>query len=189
MLRHSASRCRSLARVMSVDDGIPRDVNAIRGDALRQQVIAGPLPRCAGRRHPPVELLRPGRLKIARPQPGLHVHERHVPVKGRNRSRQDRRRIPLNHDAVGSDFGQSLVQLANTPGGQRGQGLVALHELQMAIRLDLEIARDPFEHLAMLAGGGHDQVDGGLALHALADDWRQLNSLGSRAKYDEWAES
>jgi len=173
-----------------VDDRVARDEDALRRDPLLEQVLPvqfrGREVQCGqARRKHPVGLFGPGRVEVAGAQACLHVPNRDVVVEGGKGSAEGRGRVALDEDKVGFGLREEAVDGLDRPGGEAGQRLVPLHQVEVHVGLDAEGIEDLVEHLAVL-GGDADLTGEARIVLEREDDRGQLDGLGTRAEDDSY---
>ena len=146
-----------------VDHGIARDKHPV-GDPLPLQVCAvGP---CGAEvqvgdvaHQLAVHLLRKGRILVTRAESRLHMAHPDLVVKGGQRPGEGCGGVPVDQHQVGSGLLQHPLHAQQALGGDGGEGLAGLHDVQMVID-EPESSGAGIEHLPVLGRHTADRLPG-----------------------------
>lgn len=144
-----------------VDAGVPGDPDLGLGLALAEEVL---LARLRGGEvvlaHDvdglAVELLGPGAVDVVRAQAGFDVSHGNLQVKACECGGEAGRGVAVNQDHVGSLVLEDRLELEQHVTRHVEQRLARLHDRQVVVGSHVEDAQHLVEHLAVLAGHGHD---------------------------------
>lgn len=165
-----------------VDAGVPGDPDLGFGLALVEQVL---LARLRGGEivlaHDvdglAVELLRPGAVDVVRAQAGLDVAHGYLQVEARERRGEAGRGVDVHEHDVGPLVLEDGLELKQNVARHVEQRLTRPHDRQVVIGSHAEDAQHLVEHLAVLAGHGHDGLELILARLQLVDERAHLDCL------------
>lgn len=165
-----------------VDAGVPGDPDLGFGLALVEQVL---LARLRGGEivlaHDvdglAVELLRPGAVDVVRAQAGLDVAHGYLQVEARERRGEAGRGVAVHEHDVGPLVLEDGLELKQNVARHVEQRLTRPHDRQVVIGSHAEDAQHLVEHLAVLAGHGHDGLELILARLQLVDERAHLDCL------------
>lgn len=148
----------------SVDAGVAGDPDPGLELALAEQVL---LARLRGREvvlahdvdRLAVELLRPGAVDVVRAQAGLHMPHGDLQVETRERRGEAGRCVSVDQDDVGPLVLEDGLELEQHVARHVEQRLARLHDRQVVVGSHIEDAQNLVQHLAVLAGHGHDGLE------------------------------
>lgn len=106
-----------------------------------------------------VELLRPGAVDVVRAQAGLDVAHGNLKVKARERRGEAGRGVAVDQDHVGRLVLEDGLELEQHVARHVEQRLARLHDRQVVVGSHIEDAQNLVQHLAVLAGHGHDGLE------------------------------
>ena len=172
-----------------VDDRVPRDPYVARLGALGDEVGAvalggGVVPGGDRRDEAPVHLLGEGLPAAVRAQPCLHVADGNLGVEGGQRHGERRGGVAVHEHDVGRRAAQHVRGALQYAGREPRQRLALAHGVQVVVHAQAEQARHLVEHLAVLRGRQHADVERGVGAEG-AHDRRHLHGLGPRAERDQ----
>ena len=173
-----------------IDHRVAGDMDGLGRDALGQQVAARrgggcEMPARQGAGELAVGLLGPGRIQVAGAQAGLDMANRNALVEGRQRCRQRGGGIAVHQHRVGPPAREHGAHAGEHAGGDVGQVLPGLHQIEVELGLDPEQAEHLVEHLPVLRGDADPGVEARQCLQLL-DQRRHLDGLGPGAEYQEY---
>src|SRR5439155_1750741 len=131
-----------------------------------------------------VRLFRERPAHVARAEPGFDVGDPRPTVERGQAGGESGRRITLNDDPVRALGLDDRGGAGQHGGGQRREGLVRSHEREVVVGHDVEEIQDRLEHLAVLTGDAHADVEL-IPDPELTDDRAELDRFGARAEDDE----
>lgn len=174
-----------------VDAGVPGDPDLGFGLALVEQVL---LARLSGGEvvlaHDvdglAVELLRPGAVDVVRAQAGLDVPHGDLQVEACECGGEAGRGVPVDQDHVGPLVLEDGLELEQHVARHIEQRLARLHDRQVVVGRNVEDAQHLVEHLAVLAGHGHDGLELILARLQLVDERAHLDGLRAGAEDEHY---
>ena len=152
------------------------------------------LPRILGRREvearddaqqPPVRLLRPRRGEVAAAQTGLDMRDVDARVERGEPRGHGRGRVALDDDDAGRAFVDDAPHFDEHARGDVRQRLIVLHEREVEVRRDAEQREHLVEHLPMLAGDAHADVERRRVAPQFRNDGSELDGLGARTENEE----
>ena len=172
-----------------VDDGVAGHVDLRPGDAFAHQV--GPGGGRGGqvqRREPAdqaaVHLLGPRGLEIAGAQARLDMGDLGFRVKRGQAGGQGGGGVAVDeHPVVAAPF-KDFPQAGQNVGGDVGQVLARLHDVEVEIRMDVEQLQHLVEHLPVLGGHANMGFDG-LGLAQRGHHRGHFDGLGAGAEHDK----
>lgn len=129
-----------------------------------------------------VELLRPGAVDVVRAQARLYVAHRDLQVEARERGGEAGRCVPVDQDHVGLLVLEDGLELEKHVARNVEQRLSRLHDRQVVVGSHVEDAQHLVEHLAVLAGHGHDGLELIRARLQLVDERAHLDCLRTGAE-------
>ena len=126
-------------------------------DALRLQIAAVGLGGAEVQlgqppHHGAVHLLREGGVAVPGAQPRLHVAHGDLLVKRRQRPGKGGGGVPMDQHQVGPHLLKHLFQPQQALGGDGGQGLAGLHDIQVELGDNAEYVQHRVQHLPVLGG-------------------------------------
>ena len=126
-------------------DVLPGQVVPVGGGGAEVQVGDGP-------HHLPVHLLREGGPLVIGAQTGLHMAHRDLVVEGGQGPGKGGGGVPVDQHQVGPGLVQHAVHAQQALGGDGGQGLPRLHDVQVVVGLEMENLQHRVQHLPVLGG-------------------------------------
>ena len=174
-----------------IDAGVARDPDLGLGLALVQQVSLA----CLGRGEVvlahdvhglAVELLGPGAVDVVRTQASLDVADGDLQVEARERGGEAGRGVAVDQDHVGPLVLEDGLELEQNVARHIEQRLARLHDRQVMVGSHVEGAQDLVEHLAVLAGHGHDGLELIRARLQLVDERAHLDCLRAGAEDEHY---
>jgi len=170
---------------------LPVDDDALRLDVLGEQVLLVPLgrgemQRRESRRQRPVDLLGEGRVRVARAEPGLEVHDGDLLVEGGQAADKGRRGVALHEHRVGALGLEERCQAVKRARRHRRERLPRRAQVEVVVRDDPEQVEDLGEHLSVLARHDDDRVEVGRPLE-LRDHGGDLDPFRTGAKDHHYA--
>ena len=129
-----------------------------------------------------VELLWPGAVDVVRAQARLYVAHRDLQVEARERGGEAGRCVPVDQDHVGLLVLEDGLELEKHVARNVEQRLSRLHDRQVVVGSHVEDAQHLVEHLAVLAGHGHDGLELIRARLQLVDERAHLDCLRTGAE-------
>lgn len=174
-----------------VDAGVSGDPDLRFGLALSEQVMLACLRRGeVVLAHDvdglAVELLGPGAVDVVRAQPGLDVPHGDLQVEASERRGEAGRGVAVDQDHVGPLVLEDRLELEQHVARHVEQRLARLHDRQVVIWDHAEDAQHLVEHLAVLAGHGHDGLELIPARLQLVGERAHLDSLRSGAEDEHY---
>lgn len=174
-----------------VDAGVAGDPDLRFGLALVEQVL---LARLRGGEvvlaHDvdglAVELLGPGAVDVVRAQAGLDVPHGDLQVEARERCGEAGRGVAVDQDDVGPLILEDRLELDQDVAGDVEQRLARLHDSKVVVGSHAEDAQHLVEHLAVLAGHGHDGLELIRARLQLVDERAHLDCLRAGAEDEHY---
>lgn len=124
-----------------------------------------------------VELLGPGAVDVVRAQAGLDVPHGDLQVEARERRGEAGRGVTVDKNHVGPLVLEDGLELKQNVARHVEQRLTRPHDRQVVIGSHAEDAQHLVEHLAVLAGHGHDGFELILARLQLVDERAHLDCL------------
>lgn len=106
-----------------------------------------------------VELLRPGTVDVVRAQAGLDVPHGDLQVEACECGGEAGRGVSVDQDDVGPLVLEDGLELDQHVARHVEQSLARLHDRQVVVGCHVEDAQHLVEHLAVLAGHGHDGLE------------------------------
>ena len=128
-----------------------------------------------------VHLLGPGAPAVEGAQAGLDVADGYARVEGGEGSGEGGGRVPVDEDEPGLFRLEHRAEALEHPGGDVCEALAALHDVEVVLRRDAELAQDAVQHLAVLGGYADHALKLGPALK-LQDEGGHFDGLGPRAE-------
>lgn len=129
-----------------------------------------------------VELLRPGAVDVVRAQARLDMPHGDLQVEARERRREASRGVAVDKDHVGPLVLEDRLELDQDVAGDIEQRLARFHDRKVVVGSHVEDAQDLVEHLAVLAGHGHDGLKLIRARLQLVDERAHLDCLRASAE-------
>lgn len=129
-----------------------------------------------------VELLRPGAVDVVRAQAGLDVAHGDLQVEAGERRGETGRGVAVDQDDVGPLALEDGLELEQHVARHVEQRLARLHDRQVVVGSHVEDAQHLVEHLAVLAGHGHDGLELIPARLQLVDERAHLDCLRAGAE-------
>lgn len=129
-----------------------------------------------------VELLGPGAVDVVRAQARLHMAHGDLQVEACERRGETGRRVAVDQDHVGPLALEDGLELQQHVARHVEQRLAGLHDRQVVVRRYVEDAQHLVEHLAVLAGHGHDGLELIPARLQLVDERAHLDCLRAGAE-------
>lgn len=174
-----------------VDAGVAGDPDPGLGLALAEQVLlaglrGGEVVLAHDVDGLAVELLRPGAVDVVRAQAGLDVAHGDLQVEARERSGEAGRGVAVDQDDVGLLVLEDRLELEQYVARHVEQRLARLHDRQIVVGSHTEDAQHLVEHLAVLAGHGHDSLELIRARLQLVDEWAHLDCLRACAEDEHY---
>lgn len=174
-----------------VDAGVAGDPDLGLGLALAEQVLlaglrGGEVVLAHDVDGLAVELLRPGAVDVVRAQARLYVAHRDLQVEARERSGEAGRGVAVDQDDVGLLVLEGRLELEQYVARHVEQRLARLHDRQIVVGSHTEDAQHLVEHLAVLAGHGHDSLELIRARLQLVDEWAHLDCLRACAEDEHY---
>ena len=174
-----------------VDAGVAGDPDLGLGLALAEQVLlaglrGGEVVLAHDVDGLAVELLRPGAVDVVRAQAGLDVPHGDLHVEARECRGEAGRGVPVDQDHVGPLVLEDRLELEQHVARHVEQRLARLHDRQVVIWDHAEDAQHLVEHLAVLAGHGHDGLELIPARLQLVGERAHLDSLRSGAEDEHY---
>ncbi len=174
-----------------VDAGVAGDPDPGLGLALPEQILlaglgGGEVVLAHDVHGLAVELLRPGAVDVVRAQPGLDVPHGDLQVEASERRGEAGRGVAVDQDHVGPLVLEDRLELEQHVARHVEQRLARLHDRQVVIWDHAEDAQHLVEHLAVLAGHGHDGLELIPARLQLVGERAHLDSLRSGAEDEHY---
>jgi hypothetical protein len=126
-----------------INDGVSRDEDLFRRDALAQEVLSGA--RGGGKvqisemvSKQPIDLLGEGTIFVVSAQPGLDARQGDLRIVRTQRSHKRRRGIPLGDDDVGAFCAHDSLKGDQGVRSELIEALIGAHEVQVIVGGDLE---------------------------------------------------
>lgn len=129
-----------------------------------------------------VELLGPGAVDVVRAQAGLDVPHRDLQVEACERRGEAGRRVAVHEHDVGPLVLEDGLELEQHVARHVEQRLARPHDSQVMVGRNIEDAQHLVEHLAVLAGHGHDGLELILVRLQLVDERAHLDCLRAGAE-------
>lgn len=129
-----------------------------------------------------VELLRPGAVDVVRAQAGLDVAHGDLQVEAGERRGEAGRGVAVDQDDVGPLALEDGLELEQHVARHVEQRLAQLHDRQVVVGSHVEDAQHLVEHLAVLAGHGHDGLELIRPRLQLVDERAHLDCLRAGAE-------
>ncbi|MND78928.1 hypothetical protein D3C80_706490 [compost metagenome] len=170
-------------RVTSDEDGLGGDVfhdEVFQRTDGRGVVLVGNPPGQAA--HP---LFRPGRVDIAGAQAGFNVTHRDAVIVGRQGRGKGGGGVTVYQNAIRLELGKHRFQPLQDGGGDIGQILSRLHDVEVIVRLDLEQIEHLVQHLSVLSCDTDSDIHLAIGLEGL-DDWGHLDCFRPCPKYHQY---
>lgn len=133
-----------------------------------------------------VELLGPGAEDVVRAQTRLNVADGNLQVEARERRGEAGRGVAVDQDHVGSLVLEDGLELEQHVARHVEQRLARLHDREVVIGRHAEDVQHLVEHLAVLAGHGHDGLELILARLQLVDERAHLDCLRACAEDEHY---
>lgn len=174
-----------------VNSGVAGDPDLGLGLALAEQVLlaclrggevvlAHDVDRLA------VELLRPGAVDVVRAQAGLDVAHGDLQVEARERGGEAGRGVAVDQDNVGHLVLEDRLELQQHVVSNVEESLARLHDRKVVVGRHVEDAQHLVEHLAVLAGHGHDGLELIRTRLQLVDERAHLDCLRTGAEDEHY---
>ena len=128
-----------------------------------------------------VHLLGEGRILIIGAKAGLHMAHGDLVVKGRQRPGKGGGGVAVDQNHVRPALLHHLLHAQERLGGDGGQGLPLLHDIEVEIAAEVEDLHDGIEHLPVLARQAADALQIGAPGQRL-DQRRHFDGLGTGAE-------
>lgn len=143
--------------IQGVDDGVSGDVYLVCGDIFVEEVLlclggGREVELCEPGGEDAVGFFGPGGLEVACAEAGFDMADGDVVVEGGECGAEDGGGVALDEDEVGPGLFEFFVDGGQGAGGEVGECLVGLHELEVALGLDIEDLEYLVEELAVLCG-------------------------------------
>lgn len=129
-----------------------------------------------------VKLLRPGAIDVVRAQAGLDVAHGDLQVEAGERCGEAGRGVTVDQDDVGPLVLEDGLELDQHVARHVEQRLTRLHDRKVVVGSHVEDAQHLVEHLAVLAGHGHDGLELIPARLELVDERAHLDGLRAGAE-------
>ena len=129
-----------------------------------------------------VELLRPGTVDVVRAKAGLDMPHGDLQVEARQCRGEAGRGVAVDQDHVGPLVLEDGLELDQHVARHVEQRLARLHDRQVVVGSHVEDAQHLVEHLAVLAGHGHDGLELIPARLQLVDERAHLDCLRAGAE-------
>ena len=151
-----------------VNDRVSGDEHPV-GDVLPAQIV--PIPGGGAEvqsgdapHQPAVHLLRVGGVFVIGPQTRLYMAHLNLVVEGGQGPGKGGGGVPVDQHQVGFGLLQHPFHAQEAFGGDGGQGLPGLHDVQIKVGLELEHIQHGVQHLPVLGGDAAEGLHGGTAL-------------------------
>lgn len=174
-----------------VDAGVAGDPDLGLGLALAEQVLlaglrGGEVVLAHDVDGLAVELLRPGAVDVVRAQAGLDMPHGDLQVEARERRGEAGRGVAVDQDHVGPLVLEDSFELDQHVTRHVEQRLARLHDRQVVVGSHVEDAQHLVEHLAVLAGHGHDGLKLIRTRLELVDERAHLDCLRAGAEDEHY---
>lgn len=133
-----------------------------------------------------VELLGPGAVDVVRAQAGLDVPHGDLQVEARECGGEAGRGVAVDQDDVGLLVLEDRLELEQNVARNVEQRLARLHDRKVVVGRHAEDAQHLVEHLAVLAGHGHDGLELIRARLQLVDERAHLDCLRAGAEDEHY---
>lgn len=174
-----------------VDAGVSGDPDLRLGLALAEQVLSARLRRGeVVLAHDvdglAIKLLRPGAVDIVRAKARLHMPNGDLQVEASERRGEAGRGVTVDQDNVGPLVLEDGLELEQHVARHVEQRLARLHDRQVVVGSHVEDAQHLVEHLAVLAGHGHDGLKLIRTRLELVDERAHLDCLRAGAEDEHY---
>ena len=147
-----------------VDAGVAGDGDSVRGHALAAEIPGrafggGKVQRGQRRRQHAVHLFGEGLAQVVGAQPGFDVGNGNALVKGGERAAECGGGIPLYDHQIRPPGGEHRLKAGQHARSRLRQRLAGLHQVEIVIGDDVEDGQHLIEHLAVLRGDAHANVE------------------------------
>lgn len=170
-----------------IDAGVAGDPDPGLGLALPEQILLARLRRgkvilAHDVDRLAVELLGPGAVDVVRAQAGLDMAHGYLQVEAREGRGEAGRGVAVHEHDVGPLVLEDGPELEQHVARDVEQRLARLHDRQVVVGCHVEDAQHLVEHLAVLAGHGHDGLELIRARLQLVDERAHLDCLRASAE-------
>ena len=149
--------------MQSINDRVAYHINVFR-DALPAQVLpaffrGGKVQGCHAAGQHPVHFLWERRILVIGAETCLHVSHSHLMVEGCQCRRRGRGGIPVHQGHIRLHLVEHRIQAFQHTGGDGGQGLPGVHQVQVIVRGDAKLLHHTVQHLTMLGSNAYHAFD------------------------------
>ena len=168
-----------------IDDGVASEKDVL-GDVFPGQVVpvgggGTEVQVGQGAHHLPIHLLGEGGPLVIGAQTGLHMAHGDLVIESGQGPGEGGGGVPVDQDQVGLGLLQHALHAQQAFGGDGGQGLPGLHDIQVIVGLELENIQHRVQHLPVLGSDAAQGLDARAALE-LQGQGGHFNGLGTGAE-------
>ena len=132
----------------------------------------------------PVRLLRKRISEVSGSKPRFHMPDRDPTIEAGKRRAHDGRGVALHEHRPGPFRLQCNIEAEQQPARQAGEGLVFAHDVEIAIRPDVEMAKRLVKQPTVLSGRKHPEL-GPMLVRERLHHRGHLDDLGARSHQTE----